>query len=118
MPKKRVALKFYTMTKSFIEHTMKREQGVYCNTGDIEWRTFSFMEDLRIAETVLLDGFKERERKLAEKLGTNGGTAGAGTLELARPHIKWCKAKLKLLPGQTEGANTVSTRMVGIAIAS
>ena len=76
------------------------------------------MEDLISAETVLLDGFKERERKLAEKLGTNGGTAGAGTLELARPDIKWCKAKLKLLPGQTEGADTVPTRMVGIAIAS
>ena len=103
MLRKGAVLNFSTMTKSFIEHTMKQEQGVYRNSGDIEWqwhihRSLPLMEVLISAERVLLDGFKERERKMAEKLGTNGGTAGAGTLEWARPHIKLCKAELKLLP--------------------
>ncbi len=113
-----MALNFHTMSKSFFEHTMKQEYGGYFNTGGNGRETFSYMEYLKIAETVLLGGFKERERILAEKLGTNGGMAGAVTFELARPHIKWCKGKLKLLPGQTDGADTVPTRMVGVAIAS
>jgi hypothetical protein len=67
---------------------------------------------------VLLDGFREHGGKLAEGLGTNDGTAGAGILEWTRPHTKWRKAQLELLPGEIEGADTASTRMVGIAIAS